>query len=145
MRKIAVISLLLLANICLLAHSVIPHHHHNRAIVSLFNSVCASVHRIHDHSDEASGHGLSTAHQHDGRDTDECFIDNTFTLVERQAAASVTSIEKSIPLLLLFFCSEPVSAIYDDANLPFRHRPYLAAAQSQYVSRILGLRAPPVC
>ncbi len=49
----------------------------------------------------------------------------------------------SVALLLAYFNPEP--GIRDDDGVPFRQRPFVETYHYEYLTRSLGLRAPPVC
>lgn len=50
---------MLLANISLLAHAVIPHHHHDREAVAIVDMAAATEQAHHQHS-----HGSHHSHDH---------------------------------------------------------------------------------
>jgi len=147
MKKAIGFLFLLLANLALLAHTVIPHHHpdaHHISICSLLaaddahNSHC-SHHDINGQEHGANGLGdgcllnglyirVTSGHNSTPSDEDQASNDHTVT---------------GYPFI--YFVVNPATVLRDDGGRPFRHRPFLLSSYPQYVTCSVGLRAPPVC
>lgn len=92
MKRLTAIIFVLLANICLLAHAVIPHHHHDRMAVAIVDMAVAEQahhehlhdsHHSHDHhSHYHHSHNHQESHQHSSQ-SEECLISETLAVLTR--------------------------------------------------------------
>ena len=154
MRKAVAISFLLLANIVLLAHAFIPHHHHEGI------PICFSSHKhnhIHDADDSDCTHpshhepGPGCTHSHHGGDC----CPNDSCPISKDIYARVLEDDETFPIFdfpegeteSIFYVSNediiklPIPGLY---GLPFRQKPLLLSYFSEYIIGSLGLRGPPV-
>jgi len=128
MRKKTAIGFLLLANIVLLAHAVLPHHHHNDGSVCFFVNSC---------NKDVSGDNEN----HQNRCDDCSLINNVF--INQQQGQDHIKYEPA---------SHPVSFIISDNHIDFKQLtsfsfeniPFLTSLYSSATLRTYGLRAPPV-
>ena len=120
-KKTMALFCLLFANITLLVHAVIPHHHHDGIPV-----VMASAH----HDD---------AHPDDPNNTDIIYIRLSN---EKQICRSFDCEFDLLPCLPALFSDYATFSIQDDA-VPFRHPPYIQLLHTESIARSIGLRAPP--
>ena len=140
-QRITAISFMLLANIVLLAHTVVPHHHHTMQ-VCLVNAHCQDDDKVHSHQSRPHDH------QHDGEDTTKCILKQIVIIpsngLRKDNLVSDSSDfdldHKSVQLSLLRFTyaiSENIciATLKDPDDTP---RLY-----SVMISHSLGLRAPP--
>ncbi len=146
MKKATGILFLLLANLALLAHTVIPHHHPDAHHISICNLLPAedanNIHCAH-HDMGGQEHGANGL-------GDDCILNGLYI---RVASGHQSSSEEDHPSCddtadsYPSICSivNPSSVRWDEGGIPFRHRPFLLYSYSQYVTSSLGLRAPPVC
>lgn len=140
MKKAIALLFLLLANISLLVHAVVPHHHHDDIAVCFATACCAD-------NDEASQcHHDSGGHRHDG-DTqpDGCALKEVYVRFEngRLFADSSPDYDSQYPVLYLL----PINSVTEvtvSEKLPFRNKPYLLSYHTALVARSIGLRAPPM-
>ena len=140
-KRATAIIFLSLANILLLAHAVVPHHHHNKQ-VCFTNSHCNHDDLTDEHGTNQGGHG------HDGENNhDDCVLKEPVVVFSNQWKPEFK------------FNNTTDRSNHDDFNYnllisstEFRS-PVLSscinkrAASSSYpslVSASLGLRAPPV-
>lgn len=140
-KKIISLSASLLANIFILAHAVVPHHHHDNVPIAL----------SHRHE----GADCRTAHRHllcpcensdggEGRDSgEECFLKQGFTGVEERGHGEFCHCGHHSVAIQVDFCN-PVPEIHASAVEAAGPPPVLKYHYS-YLTRSLGLRAPPVC
>jgi hypothetical protein len=158
MRKVVAISFLLLANIILLAHTFVPHHHHEGA------AICFSSHQ-HDYDQNRNHniddcthpshheHSPACGHNHqegDGCPSDCCNIskDVYARILEDDEIFSLLNLfswsDRGVDLIYYFsnenFDNSPLSGIY---GLPFRRAPYLPSYFTNYIIGSFGLRGPP--
>lgn len=139
LKKITAYSFLIIANIVLLAHAVIPHHHHHQQ-VCIENTHCVDDEFAHTH--DSSEHN----HHHDGNNSDNsCYL---------KQAAVISSVQSK----LSHSCNRCPDNHHHDfiitPNFEFDEFHSFSAAVScipeisftitSYVTRTLGLRAPPV-
>lgn len=139
-KRIAAISFILLANLVLLAHAVIPHHHHE-AEVCFVNSHCESDHesdKDHDHH-----------HDHEGsNDYDSCLLKEIVTLPTNQQKPECnyfSYIDQHSTFHGLFaILSEHLLIKDHSADFHLDRPPYIPALYSCIVCSHQGLRAPPL-
>ncbi|MDR2682918.1 MAG: hypothetical protein LBB64_03495 [Dysgonamonadaceae bacterium] len=137
MRKAVFLSFLWLANVALLAHAVIPHHHHSSAPAA----VCMAHHIEHSGA------------THAGDDADEngdwadCMLSFFYAKTDPSQTVTPSPDTPFQPVVcLLFLCPDcAITQITALAGLPFRLKPYIPFASTEFIARSIGLRAPPVC
>jgi hypothetical protein len=138
-RKIALLSLFF-ANIILLAHAVLPHHHHE-TYVCLFDNQC---------SDDCNAPEEKTychhEHHDQHKDSADCLLKNLVVL----PAKSLKQVFQSFIYTSDYHHFNDFLLNFDDERSGFlsssNHFPQFTEESSyhNYVSRCLGLRAPPV-
>ena len=154
MKRIIGLSLLILANILILAHAAIPHHHPNGTDVSICYFFCINKTAEHHHD-----HALSyihrqhcqesETHDHNEKPYDDCILKNLYLPVNQSKQLSsfnetdLLNVWDFFPLFIVETDSN--IEIKNDVNLPFRQKPHLASSYNHYVTHSLGLRAPPAC
>ncbi|MDR2917252.1 MAG: hypothetical protein LBV74_20860 [Tannerella sp.] len=145
MKRTIAISFLLLANIIILAHVVIPHHHHNGMPVafckiSLSDDNSEYTHSFHSHSDGENDH----SHESDAN----CTLCQLYIRADlNNSPSSLTSALANFHIDIPTFCLD-ISSLTDIQgfeSLPFRHKPHIISYHSHYIVHSLGLRAPPIC
>ncbi|MFH1001353.1 MAG: DUF6769 family protein [Bacteroidota bacterium] len=138
-RKIALF-ILFFANIILLAHAVLPHHHHE-TYVCLFDK-----HSYHDN--DSSEEKTFCHHEHHGQNEDsaDCLLKNLVVL----PAKSIKQAFQSFTYTSDYHHFNDFLLNFDDERSGFlsssNHFQQFTEESSylNYVSRCLGLRAPPV-
>ena len=149
MKKAITLSVLLLANIIILAHAVVPHHHHNQVPVAINTShhehSSDATHEHHHHDDTAPVEHKGDSHGHGV--VEECLLEKAFIRIgsDKQAFQALDFDFNLLPCIVSLFSGYPIPQITDDDGLPFRQKPYLLSYHTEYISVSLGLRAPPVC
>lgn len=147
MKKAVALSVLLLANIILLAHAVIPHHHHNQILVI----VCGNHHEhdgvTEEHRHHAATHPVSQCTDPDGHchgAVEDCSLTKIIVRIgnDRQA---IQHIDFELSPCMPAFPVHPITTITSLESLPFRQKPHLPLFYTDYISQSLGLRAPPAC
>ena len=144
-KKMIALSFLLLANAAMLAHAVICHHH---------DIIPVSLTAVHcEHDGNSCDH-----HHHDTQPVGQCnyqgchdeIANCSLTIVyarftnNKQVSQLLSFDFNQLPCILIPFSDYSAPQISDDANLPFRQKPYLISYHSEYISQSLGLRAPPL-
>jgi hypothetical protein len=123
MKKAISVSFLLLANIVLLAHAVVPHHYHGQVPV-------ISCDFQHEQNDDTNDHN-------------DCLLSKVYLRFggDKQLLPFIDVNAE------LFFCLLPVfsDGFSNLETLPFRYKPYLQFLYLAQISQSLGLRAPPAC
>ena len=127
MKRAISLSFLLIANVILLAHTVVPHHHHENV------SICFSQ---------------TTHHEHEGNPSSEkcCVIDNDYTPAENKLkTACHIHIKCNCGQILFALVSNSLNIqdFADDTIIHFRQNPYIPLFYSKFISQSIGLRAPP--
>jgi hypothetical protein len=133
-RKIAAFIFILSANIILLAHAVIPHHHHDHDK--------STVEPGHQH--EIPHHG----HERQGEQTDQAFIldeEIVLRLTQGRYFVEITELQdnhslqfQSALLVGLYGLVEYLPVLNSDASIPLMASSYICFTESS-----CGLRAPP--
>lgn len=143
-KRFITFTLLLLANMFLLAHSVLPHIHHDGVVCFSLQEIANHHHCSEGHTDTydcCCDHEKEKSHHH--HNSEDCDLKD---VVIRQD----TSDEEIIPCeacLSLMFTIYPLNDLFlvepeYEARLPYK--PYLTTYISPYVGSIQSLRAPPV-
>ena len=141
-RQTWVIFILLFATIIVLAHAVIPHHHHSN-LVCVVSSHCESDNYADEHNAPLNNH------KHDGKsDTDNCVIKQIIAIPANQLRQNYTSWEN----VLVHFSFSDFDASnfelrFDNLNpgtLSCKRLPFFSSTYSYFIIHSLGLRAPPI-
>lgn len=132
--------LLILVNISILAHNVIPHHHHDDMDMVLCLINTSQQHCCDATHEDAATHDHTGCHDHNC--IGDCMLKKTMV---RQAGAE--HIQLSVPhiLLIVHHCCGLNGCTLEEPDIPafFQQKPYLKSYYTTYVSPTLGLRAPP--
>jgi len=140
-RRTTVFAFLMLANLVLLAHAVVPHHHHNKQ-VCFKHSHC-------NHDGLADEHGTNQDnHSHDGDNNhDNCVLREPIVVFSNQWKSDLI-LNITIDLSDLddfhynLLNSSPDFQILILSN--FLYERVINGSYSSLVSSSVGLRAPPV-
>ena len=139
MKKAIALTFILLANIILLAHAVIPHHEHDNMLICLFDSHCGEYDATHSDSD--------CDHHHNQACSDRCcLIDNIFDPSdnkEKTICQMPLRYDCQHPLYLLTSNSLALQVLFDNTLLLFLFAPFIDTCHIDFISQSLGLRAPP--
>jgi hypothetical protein len=138
MKKRIAILFVLLANIILLAHAVLPHHYHEK-LFCIESTHCTEDATIH--TQNSTEHN----HQHDGTDNTTCVLNQVVIILPNQGRI-LNEFEN---------CTDTCNHnFYITAPFEYPHLQSLPAIVSTvpklnlffttFVSPTLGLRAPPV-
>jgi len=144
LKKAASIFLILVANIILLVHDVVPHHH--RSGLFTFENF--------KNYEEALNyqHSENKHHHHDSKDEHQ-HNDNLSCLLKQAIIVPSSSVKFNLKCNDLSFGSYDIYSILFYSNsdnlayFPFvRHvyKPYLSSQHPSIVNSSLGLRAPPI-
>ena len=143
MKKTVALSLLMLANIFLLAHAVLPHHHHDDGGICFVNA---------HHRDCDDEHHDTPTHQHEQEGNLAgkcCYIDVFFIPAHNLTLKSTCHIHSHCDCDHVLEATTPntinIQDFVDKTLIDFRHKPFLVAYHTGYISQSLGLRAPPAC
>jgi hypothetical protein len=143
LKKALYITALLFANIVLLAHAAVPHHYHgNAGVCFIFHCQDSAEAHHHNHHD-------SQNHQHEGNPSpDICSVDDVYTAtncIVKTACNNACCLhiecdcEHILHLLILDYFTAP--DFVDDVKVSCQ---LFSFYLTEYVSRSLGLRAPPM-
>jgi hypothetical protein len=141
MKKAISLSFLLLANIILLAHAAVPHHHHENAGVCFVNTHCEDNEETHHHDSQTNEHERNNF-------PDRCCFDIAYTHAGNSTKPACRLYKKCDCEQLLFsLISNNLNAqsLIDNVGLPFRQNPFVLLFYSEFISYSGGLRAPPAC
>ncbi len=133
LKRIALISAVIVVNIVLLASIIIPHHHHE-------NEVC--IVNTHCHANEVSHDDDLASHEHEADNLDQCTLSKTFIVPNDDEKAEIV-------IILFNSLSDFVNLDYSiEFNSPeefsFQHPPEIKSFYSLAVCASKGLRGPPI-
>jgi len=146
MKKALSLSLLLLANIILLAHAAVPHHHHETICICFCNTPYCEGNKgtcTHEH------HDANTTHHENNHNEQCCSIDTIYTAEYKNIKTSCHVHEKCDCGKTVVYVVPPnslyTSDFVDETIIHFRQNPDLPLFYSEFISQSIGLRAPPAC
>ena len=149
-KKLLALTCILLANILLMAHSFVPHSHHNGMLCLQMTMHSGIVEEDHNHgigefckhSQEKHADG---AEHNNHKDTEDCDLK---TLMSRQMNAQRDVLDNVTFMATLFYSTYLLNSLYldePDFGLRLRLKPYLISYTTPCISAATALRAPPVC
>lgn len=142
MKKAISIFFILLANIAILTHAVVPHHHHNKVFAAIINILDDDAQKVLNHSHN------SETHHHDAN-PEECAINETVVAAtfrlhkDNNIDSGSFDFHSGFDLFAADLTDTVVSGLF--VNLPFVPKPYIAGSHTDCIARAIGLRAPPAC
>lgn len=146
MKRFIAISLLFCANLIILAHNVLPHHHHNGMAVSLqlLDRHDHDTRHEHHHHHDADHH---ESHNHQNESNSEnCLLSNLLSRLVINDKDENSGFEADAQLVswlaILPNFSDHKIVIEGDW---IGHRPYVLLKHSLPDVFSNGLRAPPIC
>lgn len=138
-KKLAAYSFIILANFVLLAHAVLPHHHH-QSVVCVESSHCQNDNNAHTHNTPED------THQHDGNTSTHCILKQAVIVSSNQGKNETDLVFNAhYPSLHLHF-NLPYTGTEDIIPI-FRIIAFvtdISFSFSSYITTSLGLRAPPI-
>jgi len=152
-KKIISTSLLLLANIIMLAHTIVPHHHHNGFVVALLERNIKERSQDHHHASSGHNHTPSDHHQtpsthnHESNsETEKCALNEVYTRSDNSPKFECYE-NCDYKTSKTFVSPRGIDkfSLVNEGGLPFRQKPYIESYYSKFSSGSIGLRAPPVC
>ena len=174
MKKIVSTSLLLLANIIMLAHTIVPHHHHNGFVGALLERNIKERSQDHHHA-PSDHHSTSSDHHHASSDhhstsseyhqtsgthnqapgthnhennseTEKCALNEVYTRSDNSPKFECYE-NYDYKTSKIFVSPRGIDkfSLVSEGGLPFRQKPYIESYYSKFSSGSIGLRAPPVC
>ncbi|MBK8807545.1 MAG: hypothetical protein IPO21_13245 [Bacteroidales bacterium] len=137
-KKLTAYSFILLANLVLLAHAVLPHHHHEQQ-VCIESTHCDGDSEAHIHNT------ASQDHQHDGADNTICVLKQA-VIVPSSQVKSINTCDN---------CSDNhnhdfiIHSDFGNEHSQFvseviSYKPEFPSFYTTFVTPTLGLRAPPI-
>lgn len=143
-KKIFVISFLLIANVILLAHAVVPHHEHDNMLICFFDSHCEDCTDTHDDTD------CNTPAHHENNCSSGkcCTIDSIFDPTDNKVKTvchAFTKCDCTQTHYILISGTLDLQDFVDDTLHLFLYEPYIVSFHIDCFSQLHGLRAPPAC
>ncbi|MDX9880527.1 MAG: hypothetical protein RBS73_00580 [Prolixibacteraceae bacterium] len=137
-KKLTAYSLILVANIVLLAHAVIPHHHH-QSVICIEQKHCHDDTSTHEHSN------AKPSHQDDGnKNSTSCVLKQSFLVPPSQGKHLKSYNNCSDNYNHDYYLLSNIE--YSDLQPIFNVVSYFPLHSSyiiSFVTSALGLRAPP--
>ena len=143
MRNAIAIFLILCANIVLLAHVMIPHHHHD--------NIACFVLPVEEEHDNCCDHETDHKAQHESNtDDDCCILNDILAIIPDGYKQDNQHLEfKCQEIIIGLEAFDLVSLEENTSNIKFlnafREKPYLENSYGVFATQSLGLRAPPIC
>ena len=138
-------SFLLLANINILVHTIVCHHHYDDISV-IYSTHCehdCGSHNNHQHDDNSPSDHCKDPYCHGS--INDCLLTNFCVKFgnDKSTFQLVYFNFNFLPFISSLFSDYSLQPIYNNTCLPFRQKPYLPSYYTDYVSQSFGLRAPP--
>lgn len=141
MKRTLVFTMLLIANLVLLVHAVVPHHHHDAKVcfsIAHCQSCGHDAHQEHDHH-----HHDQVPFQKD--DLACCQLKDEMVVTVQKNQVRLEPLEIPFSVCGCFAVVPHQHDVYIlPTGLPFRHKPFLISFLNPLCSLTNGLRAPPV-
>lgn len=145
MKRAIYILIILLADITILAHTVVPHHHHNKILVAVVNL-------FDDTASHDTPHGHSNC-PYDEKSAEKCPISEAIASIVFQIQKddntdlSPLKLDKGNSGLYSFIANININTSNHGflQSIPLTLKPYIERYYLCNVTRYEGLRAPPVC
>jgi hypothetical protein len=146
MKKTIALLFILVANIILVAHAVIPHHDHENMLICFIVSHCSDLSDAHSETD------CETPAHHTNQDNDCsdkcCCIDTVFDPSdnkERTICCTHSKYECQHTSYILIASTIDLQAFRYDSFFSSPNKPFIVSCHIDYISQSQGLRAPPAC
>ncbi|MDR1762244.1 MAG: hypothetical protein LBR55_07320 [Bacteroidales bacterium] len=130
-KKTIVVSFVLFVTMCMVAHSVVAHHHNETTHSVVAHNEC------HEHDCEHE-----TDSNNDCCTIENCLLSDFFTFTHSYKCTKHTSLSFNsfyIPV------NYHLPKLTDYAGFDFREKPYVLHFYSAFIAQFNGLRAPPTC
>lgn len=152
LKRIVSILLIIPAVCIILAHAVIPHHHHN-------DQVCFDVqncHETHACPSEQHAHDLNCGIPYnedlpkESESSDCCFLQENLVFhpgpqrLELTCPSLKVNYYQGIQFVVLTIALH-TGQIHLPDMLPFRQKPFITTHSAKFAASTPGLRAPPSC
>jgi len=132
MKRALSLSFLLFVNMVILAHAVIPHHHHDGIPVLVAHHEHDGNTPVNNYNDELQDYWLMTIVKirlgNDKQIYQSCDFDFHFQ-----------------PYFITLFSNNEIPQIKDDIDFQLGYHPYVISFFTEFIVLATGLRAPPVC
>ena len=136
-RKTICFTVLWLANICLLVHIILPHHHHGETEICFSDSCCKDSEEAHNHEHNDTPYSGKC-----------CTIDNVYFSTDNDTKITCYAQTNNSCGQLLFALIPSILNTCDfieNTEIHFRQNPHVLIFYSDFISQSNGLRAPPAC
>ena len=139
MKRTLSLSFLLIANIVVLAHAVIPHHYHNQIPDITWSA-------LQKNNDSHTANQCTDSNCPIHRVEEDCFLKKIGVRFDSKGLmlSTVDADFELFPCLVSLFSVIRIAEIDDLESLPFNQKPYLRFSHTDFIARSSGLRAPPV-
>ncbi len=135
MKRKCPILFIILAGIVVLAHALIPHHHHNKFLVNIVGKLDTDLVRILDHSHNInSPKGFHVSQ-----------INDTASFIFIEHSSTTSSVKEDGKKKIATRPQTPPKIRESGFHLFLKSPPYRKIFLSKYSGSLFGLRAPPCC
>jgi hypothetical protein len=139
MRNKSAFIFVLLANLVLLAHAVVPHHHHNEDPISI--SVKCCHHEEHNPHENA----LVNLEDHEDHETTACSLTQILLIPNNQFRTGEKSVDKESTDILFIALFVYNFSSKDNFAADSYSTTEIIPISTRFIISSQGLRAPPVC
>ena len=140
-KRFTALSFILIANIVLLAHVVLPHHHHD-AEICMESQHCETEDSGHNHDQDDTEH---KNHQHHGEsETSNCVLDQDIPILTNKVKTGSQLSDISANTIYTTYISlNKLDLCNYKANRTNAPPPLIKQRYTEYAPGTFGLRAPP--
>ena len=141
MKKTGAISFLLIANLILLAHAFIPHHHQDNIPSCALEIISHDDFELYGHDSSSCTHHKHAQTRESSHDLD--YLSSIPLRLEKERRAVCGHLHT-----MLDHCPVLISTLFEpfipqECALPQRYKPPVSSHHTVFVAQSLGLRGPP--
>lgn len=141
-KRSFILTLLLLANMFLLVHAILPHSHHDGIICFPLFELTHQDHCSESHSDMACcGHKKDSHHHH--ANSEDCILKEILLRQDNNVHEDIIPCAGCLSLLYSIYSLNDLFLLAPQYGEWLDIKPYIITYIPPYVGSIIGLRAPP--
>lgn len=144
-KRLAALTLLLLANMFLLVHAVLPHSHHDGVVCFSLSELLHQNHCSDAHDDIGNCCCEHEEHsQHHHANSEDCDLKEIVLRHDNTTHEDILPCPDCLSLLYSIYSLNDLYLLAPQFGQRLEIKPYLITYISPYVGTIKSLRAPPV-
>lgn len=142
-KRLIALTLLMLANIFLLAHVVLPHSHHDGVVCFSLEEMVHQHHCSHNHVDACDCNCHHAENHHHHGDSEDCNLKEIVIRQDNNSHHEILPCATCLSLLYTIYSLNDLYLVVPEYGHRLVQKPYLITYIPPYVGTISGLRAPP--